>query len=186
VSSASIPGTALSQGALSQEQRAARVALVEQHIRLENEHDLGGVLRTFGDTARYDDEAWGEHYQGTNGVRTFYEQLMQALPDLVIEVQRQHVTDDAVLVEVIIRGTHLGAWRGLPATGRRVEFSLCGVYTFDAEDRLAGEKIYYDRGTVLRQLGIFHEPQSALGLISVLVMHPITIARALARKLLHG
>ena len=47
-----------------------------------------------------------------------------------------------------IRGTHLGDWRGLPATGRRVEFALCGVYTFDAQDRLAEEKIYYARGTV--------------------------------------
>lgn len=162
---------------------SARIALVEQHIRLENEHDLEGVLRTFGDTARYDDEPWGEHYKGLNGVRAFYEQLMNALPDLEIDVQHRHVTDDAILVEVIIRGTHLGGWRGLPATGRRIEFPLCGVYTFDALDRLAGEKIYYDRGTVLRQLGIFHEPQSLLGQISILFTHPATIARAVARKL---
>jgi hypothetical protein len=85
---------------------------------------------------------------------------------------------------VTIRGTHLGGWRGLPATGRRVEFPLCGVYTFDADDRLAGEKIYYDRGTVLRQLGVFHEPLSAFGQLSILATHPITIARAYARKLL--
>ena len=99
--------------------RAARIALVEQHVRLENAHDLEGILQTFGSTARYDDEAWGEHYEGGNGVRQFYEQLMKALPDLEIEVVRRHVTDDAVLLEVLIRGTHLGEWRGLPATGRR-------------------------------------------------------------------
>ncbi|MFZ1008156.1 MAG: ester cyclase [Candidatus Sulfotelmatobacter sp.] len=85
-----------------------------------------------------------------------------------------------------IPGTHLGDWRGLPATGQRVEFALCGVYTFDAEDRLAGEKIYYDRGTVLRQLGVFHDPQSALGRICTLATHPITIACALGRKLLQS
>ena len=28
-----------------------------------------------------------------------------------------------------------------------------------ADDNLAGEKIYYDRGTVLRQLGVFYEPE---------------------------
>jgi steroid delta-isomerase-like uncharacterized protein len=176
MASASIPNDRVS----------ARVALVERHIRLENEHDLEGVLRTFGDTARYDDEAWGEHYEGGTGVRRFYEQLMKALPDLEIDVQHRHVTVEAILVEVVIRGTHLGGWRGLPPTGRRVEFPLCGVYTFDAEDRLAGEKIYYDRGTVLRQLGVFHEPQSVLGQISTLVTHPATVARALARKLLRG
>jgi steroid delta-isomerase-like uncharacterized protein len=108
---------------------------------------------------------------------------MKALPDLEIAVQRRHVTEDAILVEVIIRGTHLGAWRGLPATGRRVETPLCGVYTFDENERLAGERIYYDRATVLQQLGVFHEPQSVLGQITTLATHPITIMGALARKL---
>ena len=174
----------MASASIPKDRVSARIAVVEQHIRLENEHDLEGVLRTFGDSVQYDDEPWGEHYEGRNGVRQFYKQLMQALPDFAIEVQRRHVADDAILVEVMIRGTHLGGWRGLPATGRRVEFPLCGVYTFDANDRLAGEKIYYDRGTVLRQLGVFHEPQSLLGQISILATHPTTIARALARKLL--
>ena len=163
---------------------AARIATVEEHIRFENQHDLEGVLGTFGRTARYDDEAWDEHYEGSDGVRRFYSTIMRALPDLEILVQRQHVTDDAVLLEVIIRGTHMGPWRGLPATGRKIEFPLCGIYTFDGENRLAGEKIYYDRGTVLHQLGVFHEPESLLGRICTLGTHPMTIARALARKIL--
>jgi steroid delta-isomerase-like uncharacterized protein len=175
VASASIPRN---------DERSSRIALVEEHIRLENAHDLEGVLKTFGGASRYDDEAWGEHYEGGDGVRRFYQQLMSALPDLEIEVQRRHITEDAILVEVMIRGTHLGEWRGLPATGRRVEFPLCGVYTFDSEDRLAGEKIYYDRATVLRQVGVFHDPQSVLGQVCTMATHPVTIARALARKLL--
>ncbi len=132
----------LSIAPLPPDRRAARIAIVEHHLRLENEHNLEGVLATFGDSARYDDEPWNEHYTGAAGVRQFYEQLMRAIPDLVIDVQRQHITDDAILVEVIIRGTHQGAWRGLPATGRHIEFPLCGIYTFDSNDRLAGEKIY--------------------------------------------
>ena len=163
---------------------SVRIAIVEQHIRFENEHDLEGVVGTFGDTARYDDEPWDEHYQGRSGVRLFYEQLMRALPDLEIEVRHRYVAEDAVVVEVVIRGTHLGGWRGLPATGRRVEFPLCGVYTFGDDHRLSGEKIYYDRGTVLKQLGVFHEPQSALGRISILATHPVTIALAFVRRLL--
>jgi len=169
---------------IPKDRTTARIALVEHHIALENQHDLEGVLRTFGDTAQYDDEAWGEHFAGREGVRQFYEQLMRALPDLAILVQRRYVTDEAIIVEVLIRGTHLGPWRGLPATGRRVEIPLCGVYTFDARDQLAGERIYYDRATVLRQLGVFHEPQSLLGQVSTLFTHPVTIARALARLFL--
>jgi steroid delta-isomerase-like uncharacterized protein len=172
----------VASAAIPKEREAARIATVEQHVRLENAHDLEGVLRTFGEAARYDDEPWGEHHEGRDGVRQFYEQLMKALPDLEIDVQRRHVAGDAILLEVVIRGTHLGAWRGLPATGRRVEFPLCGVYTFDADDHLAGEKIYYDRGTVLRQLGVFHEPQSLSGRLGILVTHPLTIVGALVGR----
>ena len=162
---------------------SARTALVEQHVGLENAHDLDGVLGTFGDAAHYDDEAWGEHYSGLNGVREFYSQLMKALPDLEIKVVRRHVTEEAIVLEVLIRGTQLGPWRGLPATGRKVEIPLCGVYTFDEHDRLAGERIYYDRASVLRQLGVFHEPQRILGRISTLLTHPVTILSAVGRKM---
>jgi steroid delta-isomerase-like uncharacterized protein len=162
--------------------RARRMALVVEHVRCENAHDLNGVIRTFGDSARYDDEPWDAHYEGRDQVQQFYGQLMAALPDLSIEVVRQHVADETIILEVIIRGTQCGAWRGLPATGRRVEIPLCGVYTFSPDDRLAGEKIYYDRALVLRQLGVFREPQSLLGRIGILLAHPVTILQALVKK----
>ena len=105
------------------------------------------------------------------------------MPGLHIDVQRRHPSKAAVILEVMIRGRHLGAWRGLPATGCQLEFPLCGIFTFDDEDRLAGEKIYYDRATVLRQLGMFHEPDSATGRISAVLTHPLTMAKIVGRKI---
>lgn len=160
------------------------VAIVEQHVRFENDHNLECVLGTFGERACYEDEAWGDDYVGRDGVGSFYKQLMTAPPDLEIPVQQRHVTDNAILLELLIRGTRLGPWRGLPATGRRVEVPLCRVYTFDDRDQLAGERIYYDRATVLRQLGVFHEPETLLGRIGILATHPVTVARALVCKFL--
>lgn len=165
------------------EQLAARLRTVDQHIRCENSHDLEGVIRTFGNIARYDDEPWDAHYEGIEGVRSFYAQLMKALPDLEIDVKRRHIAQDAVILKVVIRGTHLGTWRGLPATGRKIEFPLCGIYTFNPDGYLAGEKIYYDRGSVLKQIGLFREPQSATGQMAAVLAHPLTIANAYIRKL---
>ena len=164
------------------DRKSARLALVHEHVRLENEHHLEGVLSTFGKNANYEDEAWGDRYAGRDGVRWYYEQLIAALPDLEIKVLKEHVTEDNVLLEVLICGTHLGPWRGLPATGRRVEVPLCGIYTFDDDDRLAGERIYYDRASVLRQLGVFREPQTLVGRIGLFLNHPLTIAHALVRS----
>ena len=164
--------------------RTARIAAVREHVRLENLGDLQGILATFGDTAGYDDEAWDEHHVGREGVRGYYERLIEALPDLHIEIKREHATAEGVVLEVIIRGTHLGEWRGLPPTGRRLEFPVCAIYTFDGEGKLAGERAYYDRASVLRQVGLFHEPETLLGRVSTPITHPVTIARALGRNVL--
>lgn len=164
------------------DRRSRRLLIVEEHVRMENAHDLEGVLRTFGATARYDDEPWNEHYDGIGEVRRFYTQFMGAMPDLSIEILRQHFADEAVILEVVIRGTHLGAWKGLPATGRPLAIPLCGLYTFTPDDRLAGERIYYDRATVLKQLGVLHDPQSFLGRITTALLHPWTLTRALVRR----
>ena len=163
-----------------------RMALVEEHVRCENAHDLDGVIRTFGDTARYDDEPWDQHFEGLEQVRGFYSQLMQALPDLSIDVVRRHVAEETIVLEVMIRGTHSASWKGLPPTGRKVAVPLCGIYTFTVDDRLAGERIYYDRATVLRQLGVFHEPQSLLGRITAVLTHPVSITKALVKAVTSG
>jgi steroid delta-isomerase-like uncharacterized protein len=162
---------------------AARVKLVDEHVGFENHHDLEGIMGTFGATARYDDEPWDVHYAGRDEVRTFYDGLLQALPGLHIDVQRRHAADTAVVLEVVIRGRHLGPWRGLPATGRQVEFPLCGIFTFDDKELLAGEKIYYDRATLLRQLGVFHEPDRVMGRIATMLSHPLSMARIVGRKI---
>ncbi|PWT93489.1 MAG: hypothetical protein C5B55_04425 [Blastocatellia bacterium] len=159
----------------------ARLKTVYTHISCENQHDLDSVMATFGENARYDDMPWDDHRTGLSGVRSYYNELISALPDLSIEVKQEHVAPDSVVVEVIIRGTHKGAWRGLPATGRKIEFPLCGIYTFDADDRLSGERIYYDRGAVLAQLGLFHEPRGVGRFITALT-HPITISRTYLRR----
>ena len=163
-----------------------RMGIVDEHIRCENRHDLDAVMATFGSEARFDDEPWEDHRTGRDGVRSYYVEIMRALPDLVIEVGDRHVASDTVVLEVTIRGTHLGSWRGLPATGRRVGFPLCAVYMFDATDQLSGERVYYDRAAVLKQLGMFHEPLRGLGRIATALSHPVTIARAYLRRAFRG
>lgn len=157
--------------------------LVQEHVAFENRHDLDGILSTFGSSAFYHDAPWRDKRDGRAGVRAYYAEILGAVPDLRIDVLRRHVTDDNVVLEVRISGTQQRAWRGLPATGRRVDFVLCGIYDFDDEDRLAGETIYYDRATVLRQLGVFHDPESTRGRLLTALAHPITVFRIVARAL---
>jgi steroid delta-isomerase-like uncharacterized protein len=170
---------------IGEETLRARIELVKRHVRSENLHDLEAIMETFGEAARYDDEPWGDHRMGRDGVRSYYEGLIRALPDLRIDVQRTHVSNEHIILEVEISGTQKGKWRGLPGTGRSVRFPLCAVYSFDDDQRLAGEKIYYDRATSLSQIGLFHDPGTRLGQITTPIFHPITVMRAVVRNLLH-
>jgi SnoaL-like polyketide cyclase len=75
---------------------------------------------------------------GHDEVRAFYQGLLQALPGLHIDVKRRHASDRAIVMEVIIRGRHLGSWRGLPATGREIDFPICGIFTTENQKEFCG------------------------------------------------
>jgi len=165
--------------ATSPDLASRRLATVLEHVRLENSHDLEGLMSTFGSTGFYDDAPWDEHHEGLDAVRAYYAALLRAAPDFHIEVVSARAAQDAVVLEVRLTGTHRGTWRGLPATGRTIDIPICAIFTFDAQDRLAGERIYYDRATVLRQLGVFFEPDTMSGKLLTPLLHPLTMLRAL-------
>jgi len=71
--------------AVSSDRIRARLALVEEHVRRENAHDLPGIMATFGAGAWYDDEPWGEHHEGRDAVHGYYADLLTSLPDLHID-----------------------------------------------------------------------------------------------------
>jgi hypothetical protein len=86
-----------------------------------------------------------------------------------------------VLVEAVLRGTHLGPLRGLPPTGRSFEMPFLAVFIFD-EDKLICERVYFDRATVLEQLGVARDTASVGGRLETLIGHPLTIGRGMIRR----
>ena len=75
----------------------------------------------------------------------------------------------------MLYGTHEGSFRGLPATGREFEMRFCAMFVFE-EDRLVCERVYFDAATILRQLGIAHDPLTS-GPLATVVNHPLTVGR---------
>ncbi len=161
-----------------------RVAIVIEHMRLENEHDFPACIATFG-RPRYHVVASAETHDGAAGVAAFLQENKKAFPDFRFEPSRVTPTaDGAVLVLGVFSGTHLGTWRGLPATGRAVSFEMAVVFEFDG-DAMTGERLYFDLGTPLRQLGVARDPTSTAGRMATVANHPVTVARALVRSFRH-
>lgn len=160
-----------------------RVAIVNEHMRLENAYDFPACVGVFG-RPQYQLIADGELYHGTDRVHYFLAQNHTAFPDFVFAPTRVSPTTDAVLVEGRFTGTHLGPWRGLPATGRKVDFQMCLIFEFDGES-MTNEKVYFDLSTPLRQLGIADDYNSLRGKLTAILSHPGVLVRALVFGLTH-
>jgi steroid delta-isomerase-like uncharacterized protein len=156
--------------------RERRAAVVREHMDSENEHAFDRTLATFGHP-RYELIPTGEVFDGPEEVAAYYEETRTAFPDQRNELIALHHADDAVIVEFDLLGTHLGSYRGVPPTGRTYRCRMTAFFLFDGE-QIVNERVYFDAATILRQLGLAHDPQSLTGRVATVVNHPGTFARA--------
>ncbi len=161
--------------------RRKREEIVREHMDSENRQEFDATLDTF-EHPRYELIGTGEVYDGTEEVERYFEQTRRAFPDQRNELLALHHADDAVLVEAVVRGTHRGPLRSLPPTGREFQLPILSIFLFD-DDKLIGERVYFDQTTVLCQLGIARDPLSLTGRFQTLVAHPFTIGRGVVRQL---
>jgi steroid delta-isomerase-like uncharacterized protein len=160
--------------------REQREKLVLEHMELENEHDYEATIATF-DHPRYELIPTGDVFDGTEEVAHYFEETRTAFPDQRNELIALYHADDAVIVEALLRGTHEGSFRGLPPTGRSFEMRFTSFFLFE-EDRLVCERVYFDPGSITRQLGIAHDPLTLKGRAATVLNHPVTIGRAVFRQ----
>jgi steroid delta-isomerase-like uncharacterized protein len=157
--------------------RERREALVREHMESENRHEFDATIATF-EHPRYELIATGDVYDGEQEVLRYFEESRTAFPDQRNELIALHHADDAVIVEFDLLGTHLGQLRTLPPTGRSFRARMTSFFLFEGE-RIVCERVYFDQATILRQLGVAHDPSSMAGRVTTLISHPLTIGRAL-------
>jgi steroid delta-isomerase-like uncharacterized protein len=159
----------------------ARDRIVRAHVEAEERGDWDAALATFAH-ARYELAATGEVHDGTEAVAAFYAESKRAFGTIGLRTRGIHHAGATVFHEVVFSARHVGSWRGLPPTDRTVEYPMLNLFEFE-EDRLVCERMYFDVGTALRQIGIARDPTTLAGRIEVGLMHPVTIATAFARSL---
>ena len=135
------------------DRREQREQLVREHMESENTHDFDVTLATFADHPRYEIVATGEVYDGTDEVDRYYQETRAAFPDQRNELIALHHSDDAVVAEFWLRGTHTGEFRGVPPTGKSFECRMAAFFLFEGE-KLVCERVYFDAATILSQLGL--------------------------------
>jgi steroid delta-isomerase-like uncharacterized protein len=160
----------------------SREKTVMAHLEAERRRDFDAALATFR-RPRYELPG-GEVVDGAEAVAEMYRDLHTGFPDLSFpDVEPTDLIHprDSVMAETAMTGTHLGSFRGLPPTGRRAAWPAVVVFDFDGMD-LVAERLYFDRLTILIQLGVARDPDSVAGKITTLLNHPLTLAKAVWRS----
>ncbi len=94
---------------------------------------------------------------GLEGAKQVHRTTLEGMPDFHTEIQDLFAEGDKVAARVLMTGTHTGNFYGIPATGKRVEFS--GMYIV----RISNGRIVEHWGEedslgLLKQLGYAVKP----------------------------
>jgi len=135
----------------TEEVREARTKLVLDHFHDEVRQDWDDVLATFPHP-RYELVPTMTVHDGERAVRGYYHETRVAFPDQDHEIIALRHSDDAVIVEFWLLGTHRGPLGAVPATGSRFRVRMTAYFLFDEEENLVCERVYFDTLTMLRQL----------------------------------
>jgi steroid delta-isomerase-like uncharacterized protein len=126
-----------------------------EHVEAENANSPERVVATYSrDNPVFEDVPGGARYVGGEQIVGNYRHLWDGFPGLTREIIRWTFGDDAVVIELTLRGRHEGRFRGVPPTNRDLELRVIAHFEFDDEGRIKQETAYYDSATVIRALGV--------------------------------
>lgn len=132
-------------------ERRRRQALLDAHYDAEDAHDLEGIMRTFSDTAvmHYNRQAfadpdairWAHGYIGMSPAPGAFRGLRSVR-------DREHFTDEEVVVEGRLVATHVSEFLGFAPTEREVELPFVAFYRFEQDGKLSSERLVMNLGVL--------------------------------------
>ena len=122
-----------------------RLAVVREHMESENVQDFDRTIATFAHP-HYELMATGDVFDGEDEVREYYARTRGDFPDQRNENRVLRSTDDGVVVEFDLLGTH-------SALGTSFRSRMLALFLFeDGSDRIVCERVYFDTDSIRRQL----------------------------------
>lgn len=135
---------------ISDKLRDTREAVLRGNLEALARGDVDGVVASFAHP-RMELIGPGRVLDGAEAMREYLNDRRRAFPDQHFDVIGFHHSDRAVIAELWMSGTHSGEVNGVPPSGKRFRVRMASISEFDGED-LVNQRMYYDHGTVARQL----------------------------------
>ena len=128
------------------------------HLAAENNNDLEKITSTYGENPYINFN--GRILEGIESIQKFHENFGfgktgGSFSELSVDEKNRRITQDAIIIEQVLSGTHSGKWEGFEATGKSFKINVCTFYLFDQSSLLKGENVYFDSFQILSQLGLY-------------------------------
>lgn len=125
-----------------------------KHSIAEDRRDLDGLIATLADDCVYEVVPTGQRWEGHDGARTFYTTFLGAFPDVHFDLQDIVIGPQGVIEVATMTGTHQAEWAGVQPSGNSVQLTIIIHFPWNpAAGKFAGERVYFDRSSLLDQMG---------------------------------
>ena len=98
--------------------------------------------------------------RGPEGARGNIGMLLNAFPDLRVEIQDILASGDTVVVRMRATGTHKGNFAGIAPTNKSMSLEACNVVEI-RNGKVTRSRLYADNLTLFQQLGVVSLPRAA-------------------------
>jgi steroid delta-isomerase-like uncharacterized protein len=139
--------------ATEEEMRTAMQGFVEAL----NAHDVAEMSSYWTDDVVYDFVPQPPPLNGKQEVEAFFEALFQGIPDFHGVQTRILVSDNIMVTEAAVTGTHSGELSGIPATGSSLQLLALHIWEFEG-DKIKRATEYVDTASTLMQMGLMPAP----------------------------
>jgi predicted ester cyclase len=120
-----------------------------RHSIAEDRRNVDGLIATLAPDCVYEVVPTGQRWEGHEGARRFYAELLGAFPDVHFDLRDIVIGPQGVIEVATLTGTHEGPWAGMAPIGRRVTLTVIIHFPWDRAARLfAGERVYFDRAAL--------------------------------------
>ncbi|MBI4420616.1 MAG: nuclear transport factor 2 family protein [Gemmatimonadetes bacterium] len=121
------------------------------HSIAEDGRDVPGLISTLTPDCVYELPQTGHRWEGHEGARRFYTELLTAFPDIHFDLTDIVVGPQGVCEEATVTGTFARDWLDFAATGARIEFRVIIFFPWDpAHRKFKGERVYVEGGSFTR------------------------------------
>lgn len=135
--------------------------ITEDCLAAWNAHDVEKTASYYTDDCVYEDVAFGVVNRGKEMLKAFINQCFATYPDLKFELKSFLVSGQRTVFEWVMSGSHTVnlpkspiADKSLPATGKSFSVRGISISEFDKMGKIRQNTDYYDRASILRQLGM--------------------------------